>query len=40
MCIIWVMYLWASLLMACRVSITDSQIMRMVKMGVDYHLFQ
>jgi hypothetical protein len=26
--------------MTCRVSIMDLQIMRMVNMGVDYHLFQ
>jgi hypothetical protein len=26
--------------MTCRVSITDLRIVRMVDMGVDYHLFQ
>jgi hypothetical protein len=26
--------------MTCRVSITDLRIVRMVNMGVDYHLFQ
>src|ERR1700678_3852438 len=39
-CVVWVIHLWVSLLMTCRVSITDLRMMRMVNMGVDYHLFQ
>jgi hypothetical protein len=40
LCVVWDIHLWVSLLMTCRVSIMDLQMMRMVIMGVDYHLFQ
>jgi hypothetical protein len=39
-CVVQVIHLWVSLLMTCRVSIMDLRMMRMVNMGVDYHLFQ
>jgi hypothetical protein len=37
LCIIWDIHLWVSLLMTCRVSITDLWMMRMRIMGVVYH---
>jgi hypothetical protein len=35
--VVWVIHLWISLLMTCRVSITDLRIVRIMTMGVDYH---